>query len=61
MSDQIRCGNCGRFAGVTYEWRGPAYVEVIACENCDGAAYEYDPWAAAIEEMSDEEVKELVA
>jgi len=60
MTDNIRCGNCGRFAGVTYEWRGPSYSEVISCDNCDGAAYEYDPFGAALEEMSTEEIKEMM-
>lgn len=30
-----RCGDCGRFASCTYEWRGPAYVEVTYCEHCE--------------------------
>lgn len=60
-TQQIRCGNCGRFAHVKYEWRGPSYSEVIDCENCEGRAFEYDPFAAAIEEMTDEEVRELAA
>lgn len=57
----LRCGNCGQFAGVTYEWRGASYTEVIDCGNCGRAGYKYDPWVAAIEEMDDEEVEELVA
>lgn len=50
-----RCGNCGRFAEVQYEWRGPSYTEVVDCDNCGKKAYEYDAWAAAIS-ASDSEV-----
>jgi len=57
--NRTRCGNCGRFAGVRYEWRGASYSEVIDCPNCGPAAYKYDPWAAAIEDMDSEEVKAL--
>lgn len=56
----MRCGNCGRFCGVRYEWRGPSYSEVANCENCGSRAYEYNAWGAALQEMSDEEVKALV-
>ncbi|WP_135807320.1 hypothetical protein [Halorussus marinus] len=56
MTDRPRCGNCGRFAGVRYEWRGPSYTEVINCQTCGSKAYRYDAFAAALEDMSDEEV-----
>jgi len=56
----VRCGNCGRFCDVRYEWRGPSYSEVAHCENCGQATYEYDAWGAALKEMSDEGVKALV-
>jgi len=59
MPDRIRCGNCGRFAGVEYRWFGPHYGETINCEHCDSKAYEYDAFAAALADMSDEEVAAL--
>jgi len=55
-----RCGNCGRFGGVKYEWRGPSYCEVFYCENCGPKGYKYDPFAEALAEMSTEEIKEEI-
>lgn len=55
-----RCGNCGRFAGVRYEWRGSSYSEVIDCENCGPQAFRWDPFAAAIEDMDQDEIEELI-
>lgn len=57
--DSPRCGNCGRFGTVRYEWRGPSYSEVFYCRNCEGGGYEHDAFAAALVEMSDEEVRAL--
>jgi len=59
MADPPRCGNCGRYADVKYEWFGAHYGETIACENCGPKAVRYDPFAAALAEMDDEEVKAL--
>lgn len=58
MTGPPRCGNCGRFAGVTYEWFGPSYGETIYCENCGPAAYQYDPFAAALGDMTGAEIRE---
>lgn len=59
MPEPPRCGNCGRFGGVRYEWRGPHYGETFWCSNCEREGYEYDPWAAALAQMSDKEVTAL--
>jgi hypothetical protein len=56
MPEPPRCGNCGRFGGVRYAWRGPHYSETFWCRNCEAAGYRYDPWAAALAAMSDAEV-----
>jgi len=61
MTDPIRCGNCGRFADVKYEWRGPSYSEVIHCDNCGPKAYQHDPFAAALVEMDDEEIEAMIS
>lgn len=37
--NQQRCGNCGAFCGVRYEWRGAIFAEVIDCSNCGDAAH----------------------
>lgn len=59
MPEPRRCGNCGPFGSIRYEWRGASYGETFWCSNCEGVGYEYDPWAVALAKMSDEEVRQL--
>jgi hypothetical protein len=54
----VRCGGCGRFAPVTYEWRGASYAEVIDCEHCPGGGYKYDPFYEAVAGKSEAELRE---
>jgi hypothetical protein len=58
MSNQPRCGNCGRFGVVKYGWRGPSYSEVFHCEHCPGGGHRYDPWAKEVSNMTTEEIKD---